>query len=127
MKARSADRAPVGKFIAGAVAVVLLLCVFGAIGQLLGSLVFGLLEKLPDSSVGVTTLYRYWPVYGGVPHVRRSLQIATTLSVVVAIGPAVIVVLAVLFGKFKRRELHGSARWATIGEIRKAGLVGDDQ
>ena len=126
MKARSSGSGPVGKIIAGTVAVVVLLCVFGAIGQLVGGLAFGALEKLPNTSVGVTTLYRYWPVYGDVPHVRRSLQVATALSVAVAICPVVIVVLGLLFGKFKR-ELHGSARWATIREIRKAGLVGDDQ
>lgn len=126
MTTRSTGLGPM-KIIIGIVVATVLLCVFGFIGQLLGAHVFGTIEKLPDSAIGITTLYHYWPVYGHVPHVRKSLEIATVVSAVVTIGPFVAIAVLVLVVAYKKRDLHGSARFATPREIRKAGLVGDDQ
>lgn len=118
----------IGKIIGGSLAVVVLLVFFVALGQLVGGLVFGMLEKLPYQSPEVVALrlWRYWPVYADVKKVRTALDIASFIACVIGIAPLVILLIVVLSSKFKRRELHGSARFATLREIRKSGLVADD-
>jgi type IV secretory pathway TraG/TraD family ATPase VirD4 len=83
------------------------------------------LEKLPTSIAGLTTLHDYWSAYGAVDHVRRALLVSSIISGFVAIAPIVIVLVVVAMGL--KRELHGSARFATVREIRESGLVGNDQ
>jgi type IV secretion system protein VirD4 len=94
-------------------------------GQYIGSILFAKLEKLPTSIAGLTTLHDYWSAYGAVDHVRRALLVSSIISGFVAIAPIVIVLVVVAMGL--KRELHGSARFATVREIRESGLVGNDQ
>jgi len=94
-------------------------------GQFVGSLVFAKLEKLPPSVAGITTLHSYWSAYGHIEHVRRALVVGTFVSIFIAFLPAAVVVMALAKGL--RRELHGSARFATVREIRESGLVGNEQ
>ncbi|MHA6823909.1 hypothetical protein ACQUKI_20595 [Ralstonia pseudosolanacearum] len=95
-------------------------------GQLAGATLFAKLQKLPDSVVGVTTLYRYWQTYADVKPVKQALAVCSLAAAAITAVPFVFgaVFLARLH---KERELHGSARFATLAEIRKSGLVGRDQ
>lgn len=111
------------KVVIGAAIAVAALTAFTLLGQYAGGLLFALLDQLPHSAVGVTTLYRYWPAYGDVPHVHKSLVVATIVAVMVAVLPFCGVIAMITHAVFKKRDLHGSARFATPREIRKAGLV----
>ena len=65
------------------------------------------------------TLYQYWYHYGTAPQVQNWLWIASGVA-----GAAIVVPAAMLYSP-ARRSLFGDARFATRGEIRKAGLLGD--
>jgi type IV secretory pathway TraG/TraD family ATPase VirD4 len=110
------------KLVIGLVAGLVVCAGFAIAGQFAGSTLFAKLEKLPDSVIGVTTLYRYWHAYGDVPAVKRALAICTVLSVVVGALPLVLVAILAAMSRTDR-ELHGSARFANRMEIVKAGLV----
>lgn len=92
-------------------------------GQLAGATLFAKLQKLPDSAVGVTTLYRYWQVYADVKPVKQALGVCSLVAAAITAVPFVFGAVA-LARLHKDRELHGSARFATLAEIRKSGLVG---
>ncbi|MGA4422913.1 hypothetical protein ACI2UY_22495 [Ralstonia nicotianae] len=92
-------------------------------GQLAGATLFAKLQKLPDSVVGVTTLYRYWQFYADVKPVKQALGVCSLVAAAITAVPFVFIAVA-LARLRKDRELHGSARFATLAEIRKSGLVG---
>lgn len=62
------------------------------------------------------TLYQYWVYYGTVPQVQKWLYIASGVSLVLLLSP-----VAFFFAPAKK-SLFGDARFATRGEIKKAGL-----
>ena len=99
---------------------------FGIGGQIAGATLFARLQKLPDSVVDVATLYRYWQLYAQVKAVKQALAISTLVSVVITAVPFILGVVA-LVRLTGERELHGSARFATLHEIRRSGLVGRNQ
>lgn len=90
-------------------------------GQYAGAMVFAKLEKLPSSVIGIWTLRDYWHAFGDVKGVKRSLQIATAVSVIVPVLPIAAVVAALLAKP--KRDLHGDARFAHSHEIRRYGLL----
>ncbi|EKS9798973.1 type IV secretory system conjugative DNA transfer family protein [Burkholderia cepacia] len=101
------------------------LLAFGALvvaGQYAGATLFAQIEQLPESVVSVWTLLDYWQAYGHVFKVRLALIAGTTVSVILPAVPLFVVVLALLVNRPKR-ELHGSARFARVHEIRKYGLL----
>ncbi|WP_410199485.1 type IV secretory system conjugative DNA transfer family protein [Burkholderia cenocepacia] len=91
-------------------------------GQYVGAKLFVQLQDLPDSVVGVWTLFDYWQAYGHIGKVRLALVPASFVAAVVPMLPLVVVVLSFAV-KRPKRELHGSARFAKRHEIRKAGLL----
>ncbi|SMG61558.1 hypothetical protein [Paraburkholderia susongensis] len=95
---------------------------FAVAGQFAGATLFAQLEKLPSSVVGVTTLYRYWVAYGHIVAIKKVLVACTALSVLVSAVPLLIPVILAMKAN-RPRELHGSARFANLQEIRKSGLV----
>ncbi|AFJ90385.1 hypothetical protein MYA_6051 (plasmid) [Burkholderia sp. KJ006] len=95
---------------------------FAVVGQFAGATLFAQLEKLPDSTIGITTLYRYWIAFGHIVAVKRALVASTAVASLVTALPVLIAVVYIIRGR-RRVELHGSARFATAHEIRKAGLV----
>lgn len=127
MNKRRAGNTTLSKVIAGLFGLLVILAALGTLGQLLGGLVFGTIEKLPKSAIGVLTLYRYWPVYGHDPRVHKALAISSAIAGAVTVIPVVAIIAFVTLAVMKRRELHGSARFANLREIRKTGLVEDDQ
>jgi type IV secretory pathway TraG/TraD family ATPase VirD4 len=80
------------------------------------------MQKLPEGSVGVFTLYDYWHAYGDVPAVVRALKVCTLLSVVITGLPVVVITMALVTGR-KRLAQFGEARFATRSDIVKAGLL----
>lgn len=65
------------------------------------------------------TLYQYWYYYRGDPAVLKWLQIAGGIALVLALLPFSLLLLP------NRKQLFGEARFASLGEIKKAGLLGD--
>ncbi|WP_230960400.1 hypothetical protein [Burkholderia pseudomultivorans] len=110
------------KVAVGLVGGLLVLTGFAVAGQFAGATLFAQLEKLPDSTIGITTLYRYWIAFGHIVAVKRALVASTAVAALVTSLPLLIVVVFIIRGS-RRVELHGSARFATVHEIRKAGLV----
>jgi type IV secretion system protein VirD4 len=94
-------------------------------GQYAGAALFGKMQHLPSSVVGIFTLRDYWHAYGDVPAVKKALAACTFVSVAIPVG-AITAACFAAFGTAKR-ELHGSARFAKAHEIRKTGLLdGED-
>ena len=59
----------------------------------------------------------YWQAYAGQPAMRQTLILSAAVATAVCLAP-----LALLFLP-RKRSLHGEARFARIGEIRRAGLL----
>ena len=100
----------------------LILCGFAILGQFAGGQLFAKMQKLPEGSEGVFTLYDYWHAYGDVPGVVRALKVCTLLSVVITGLPVVVITMALVSGR-KRLAQFGEARFATRSDIVKAGLL----
>lgn len=80
-------------------------------------------HNLPIENVGIFTIWDYWQLYHDAP--QKKLRLSVNL---IAFGPYVIAALLPFFVFFvlinkDKRSLHGNARFATMSEIRKAGLI----
>lgn len=97
--------------------------VFAVIGQYVGSLVFIRFAKAPIDP----GIYVLWDLYkntqGGGIWSLWQYKVAVVFSVLFALLPIIAGIGAFFSGP--KRELHGSARFATPGEIAKAGLLKD--
>jgi type IV secretory pathway TraG/TraD family ATPase VirD4 len=102
--------------------VVVLVTGAAILGQYLGGLLFARLQKLPQDSVGVFTLFDYWQAYGDVPAVKRTLSVCTLLSAVIGCMPAAVITMALLRSRGRIAQF-GNARFATRRDIVKAGLL----
>lgn len=109
------------RIIAAALLALVVVAGLAVAGQFVGALAFAKLEKLPDSAIGLWTLRDYWHAYGDVKAVKRSLQMATVVSVIVPLLPVAAIVAALVTKP--KRELHGDARFAYGYEIRRYGLL----
>ena len=86
----------------------------------LSGFVYLLLSKTNPTKATLLTLWQYVHYYGHIPAVKDRLVVSSILAALVAyLGPLLLLGMA-LRG---RRELHGSARFATAPEIRKTGLL----
>lgn len=91
-------------------------------GLYMGGRAFAQLQDIPTDSVTFTTLRDYWIAYGDIKKVKMALVAACAIAILVPCVPAIVIVVALLAGP--KRELYGSARFATVPEARKAGLLG---
>lgn len=112
------------KTIIGVTAGIPLFVAFVVAGQYAGAYLFASLQKIPSAAVSITTLWDYWHAYSDIRLVKLALIGGFAVSALVPILPLVIVAFVVFSGD--KRELHGSARFATDQEIKKAGLSNDD-
>lgn len=81
---------------------------------------YALAHKQAPKDVGWSSFGRLWAATADDEPERRKLKIAAVLS-----GLALFVIVPALAAAAgaRKRELHGSARWANAGEITKAGLM----
>lgn len=92
------------------------------LGIYLAGAIFMLLNKLDPSSAGLMTFAQYWHAYSDQPVPHHKLKVAAILAGLLAYGvPA----LLIYFANLENKKLFGDARWATLAEIREAGLMSD--
>jgi len=117
---------PMGGWTAGrkAAAAVFAAACFAALiaaAAYLSGALFLALNKANPGQARIASIARYWSLYADDPPLRRKL---VTSMVVSGIGTLVIVPAALFAAAHPRRPLHGNARFATLAEIRRAGLLG---
>ncbi len=92
--------------------------VFGA------SALFMALHKQMPRDLSFERFEQQWADSGSDPIERRKLKVGLVLCGVLLF---VVVPAAIGAAGGRRRELHGSARWANPGEVRKAGLMSGER
>lgn len=85
----------------------------------LSGFLFLAMAKLPFDQLSSTTLYDYWTHYSDDKEVVAWLQNAAFIGFIGVMVPVLFIL------KPKQRSLYGQAKWATLPEIRKAGLLGN--
>lgn len=108
-----------------ALAVLSFLAVLIGFGLYMGGRAFAQLQDVPADNVSLTTLHDYWVAYGGVKKVKLALIAGCAVAVFIPAVPTIAIVAALLIGP--KRELYGSARFAYVQEVRRAGLFGDNK
>lgn len=101
------------------VAILNLFFVLGAI--YLSNFIFVTMAKIPMDVYGYNTIWQYHQVYGQINAVKQSIYISLGIGFLFVFLMNTIILVG-LFGK-KKRELHGSARFANNMEIRKTGFL----
>ena len=101
------------------VGVVVGLVVLAAAMDYLTGFVYLALSKSNPTKATFLTAWQYWHYYGDVPTVAGRLKAALLISGGICfLTPLILYAVATQ----KKRELHGSARFASESEVRKAGL-----
>lgn len=102
----------------------ILLIIFAISGAFLGSYVFAKVAGL--QSWGFSTLWDYYhSPLAHHPKIHWRLMVGVGVFWVMVAIPVLMLILALIFGR-QKRELHGSQRFASIGEIRQKGLLPSD-
>lgn len=108
-----------GKAVGIGIGVLLGLVALSAATDYLTGFFFLLLSKRNPMNATFLTAWQYWHYYGDAPAIAGRLKAAFFISAgICVLLPVIIYAQATA----KRRELHGSARFATDGEVRKAKL-----
>ncbi|BEV13149.1 type IV secretory system conjugative DNA transfer family protein (plasmid) [Asticcacaulis sp. DW145] len=94
-----------------------------AVKMAAGALYF-VFNKAEPVNITLTTWDTYWHFYQSVPGQKKRLQMAILAPVLIVFVLPGILVMKALGGK--ARPLHGKARFANAGEVRKAGLCNED-
>ncbi len=111
------------KTIAGIIFLLLLTIAAAVGGQLVGSILFVQLAKLPSDSIGITTLWQYaHSKYMANVIINRYVKIGFLVSGIITIFPTILMIIVAIMSR-EKKELHGSTRWATKGEIISYGLL----
>ena len=80
-----------------------------------------LFHKQRPSGITAGTMSAFWSEYSPDPKERKKLQLALMIPPFVLL---LLVPMGIAAATQKRRELHGSARFASAIEVRDAGLLG---
>ena len=80
-----------------------------------------LFHKQRPAGITAGTMSAFWSEYSAVPKERKKLQLALMIPPFVLL---LLVPMGIAAATQKRRELHGSARFASAIEVRDAGLLG---
>ena len=130
---RAVPGAPAGRAVnAGAVSptakrVLIALGVAAYLGATAAATVYGsaalymLFHKQRPSGISAGTMSAFWSEYSADPKERKKLQLALMVPPFVLL---LLVPMGIAAATQKRRELHGSARFASAIEVRDAGLLG---
>ena len=95
-------------------------CVGFVAAAYIAALAYFLVNKTMPNGIAMDTWHRNWTVYSADP-VQHKRLIGSAILALVAVYGVPLIVLTKLIGR--PRSLHGDARWATEGEIRKVGLL----
>ena len=90
-------------------------------GFYLGANIFTMWLDLNKTEPSVGLLFKYWRVAKLPENMFVPLLVSTIISVFLGLIPLIVVVAALSMKP--KRELHGSARFASDREIRQAGLL----
>ncbi|SOO14140.1 TraN protein [Xanthomonas citri pv. fuscans] len=112
-----------GKLVANVVFALFCLAVATVGALYLAGYIYILLNKKAPTGVSPWTWYSYWHYYGGHPVVATKLKVSAALAAIVCYLVPTVIVLTSLR---RRRELHGSARFASAAEIQKSALNGSN-
>lgn len=90
-------------------------------GLYLANFIFVQWQNLPQDVLGFTTVFQYKEAYGNIPSVAKAVNI----SLLSALAPIVLmnVILTIALFRPEKREQYGSAKFAELIHIRKAGLL----
>ncbi|WP_281661199.1 type IV secretory system conjugative DNA transfer family protein [Microvirgula aerodenitrificans] len=89
---------------------------------LAGFLFFAFSKANPFGKTDFSTWWTYWHFYQADLVIAKRLKVSAIVAAVVAYGAPVV---ALIVAMREVRSLHGEARFATTGEIAKAGLFGN--
>ncbi len=81
-----------------------------------------LFHKQRPAGITAGTMRAFWEEFSSDPQERRKLQMALMVPPFVLL---LLVPMGIAAATQKRRELHGSARFANATEVRDAGLLGE--
>ena len=81
---------------------------------------FMLFHKQRPAEITASTMSAFWSTYSANPQERKKLQLAMMVPPFVLL---LLVPMGIAAATQKRRELHGSARFANAVEVRDAGLL----
>jgi type IV secretion system protein VirD4 len=103
---------------------------FGALGLIglacavvyLSAVLFLVLNKADPRQARFTSIAHYWQLYADEPALRKKLLASMGLC---GIGLLVVLPAALFAAARPRRPLHGNARFASLAEVRRAGLIGE--
>lgn len=112
-----------GKKIGIACSVLLGLVIASIGGIYLAGLIYLLMNKQFPPQPEFSTWYAYWTHYGANPAVAKKLKISAGISAFLVYAVPLFLVLQ---GLRTRRELHGSARFASPEEVAKSQLNGSN-
>ncbi len=85
---------------------------------------FLLLNKTDPRQAELTSIASYWSQFGEDPQQHKKLVASTVLS---TLGLLVGLPGALVAAARPRRALHGAARFATLAEVRRAGLLDESE
>lgn len=81
-----------------------------------------LFHKQRPAGITASTMSEFWSHYAADPKERKKLKLALMAPPFVLL---LLVPMGIAAAMQKRRELHGSARFANAAEVRQAGLLGE--
>jgi len=90
----------------------------------LSGVVFLLINKVHPRHAGFTSVLRYWDGYADDP--RRRQQLVASMAVC-GIGLVIVLPISLMAAARSRRPLHCDARFATLAEVRRAGLLREEE
>ena len=84
------------------------------------SLLFMKIHNLPLSEASPFSIWQYWQMYHDHPQKKISFSVN-----IIAFAPFIIAAIVPIFMLFNKdkKALHGDARFATMAEVKKAGLI----
>jgi type IV secretion system protein VirD4 len=88
----------------------------------LSAVLFLVLNKADPRQAHFTSITHYWGLYADDPRLRKSLIGSMLLS---GVGLLIVLPAALISAARPRRALHGDARFATVAEVERVGLIGD--
>jgi len=87
----------------------------------MGGMIFLIAFDRNPEEATLLTLYQYWYYYGTDPDVMKWLKLAAGIALAIVLLPILLIVFTP-----RKQSLYGDARFATLNEIRKSGLLGGE-